>query len=216
MKVISTNIGTKLSVPYRGKQVQTGIFKFPTNEGIVLETTDVAGDAVIDRKYHGGVDKAAYFFFHDNYSFWQNIYPELDFRFGFFGENVTLEGGNEAQIFIGEQYAIGDAIIEISQPREPCFKLGFRFGTQKVLKQFINQAYSGFYVRIVREGRVKQGDTLMLTKSENHSFSIAEAYRLLYQSDKDDLEKIASLIKFDALGNGFRGSLQKRIKNLES
>src|SRR5690606_29793566 len=127
MKVISTNGGERRSVRWSGKMYETGIFKFPVKEGISLGFSDVVGDAVVDRKYHGGEDKACYAFSKDEYSFWENRYPKIEFTDGMFGENLTIEGLNETELFIGDTFQIGDAIIQVSEPRQPCVKLNIRF-----------------------------------------------------------------------------------------
>lgn len=214
MRVKSVNIGEKKSFQWRGKLVETGIFKYPVEDSIELGRHDVVSDSVIDRKYHGGVDKACYIYSADHYSYWKNLYPDLDFDFGMFGENISIEGLNEGEIHLGDQYQIGSAIVEVSQPREPCFKLGARFGTQKILKQFINAPYPGVYLRVLEPGTVKVGDAMTLLKTGYKSTSLKEVYHLFYHSKKEDCEKIRALLKLSDLPSGLRKGLEKRL-NLE-
>ena len=94
MKVVSVNIGERKGVKYRGKTVQTGVFKKPVTHPIILGKFDVEGDAVIDRRYHGGEFKACYLYSADHYEFWKNKYPDLEWEYGMFGENITVEGLN--------------------------------------------------------------------------------------------------------------------------
>lgn len=180
MKVISTNIATPKLVDWKGKQIKTGIFKQPT-DFIFLGATDVQNDAVIDRKYHGGVDKACYLYSADYYAYWQQKYPELEWNYGMFGENITIEGLDETKLFIGSQYKIGDAIVEITSPREPCFKLGIRFNNQQIIKQFIKVPYCGSYVKVLQEGKVTNGDLVVLIINGKGE-SIAENYLNRYKS----------------------------------
>ena len=142
MKVISTNTGPKKEVMFRGKPVKTGIYKSPIEEGIFLESEDVKGDQVVDRRFHGGIDKACYLYSFDFYNFWKERYPDLDWQYGMFGENLTVSGLNEKELHIGNQYQVGDAIVEISQPRQPCFKLGIRMGSPKIIREFVQTTYS--------------------------------------------------------------------------
>ena len=151
MKIISTNIGESRIIQWQGKEVETGIFKYPVNQPIFLGTDDVENDYVIDRRYHGGVDKACYLYSSDHYGYWQNLYPELEMPWGIFGENLTVEGLSEAQINIGDIFKIGDAVVQATQPRQPCFKLEFRFNSGEIVRQFVESGFSGVYVRVLEK-----------------------------------------------------------------
>lgn len=186
MKIISTNLSQPKKVIWKNKEVTTGIYKTPVNHELVLEKTDVKNDHVIDRRYHGGADKACYLYSLDHYPFWKTRYPDLDWSYGMFGENLTVEGLSESQIQIGDTYKIGTAVIQVSQPRQPCFKLGIKFEDQSVLKEFIAQPYSGVYVRIITTGSVKVGDKFELMERAGNGLSITEVYRLLYNNGSDE------------------------------
>lgn len=211
MKVIAVNIGERRTIKWRGKDVETGIFKYPVEGHITLEAEDVVDDDVIDRKYHGGRDKACYIFSADHYDYFKKLYPELEFQPGMFGENITVEGLNESDMHLGDIYQLGDAKVAISQPREPCFKLGARFETQKILKQFINAPYPGAYLRIIEIGKVKAGDEMKLIQKGHSTANLAEVYRLLYHSTKDDVESIKSILEISELPEGLRKNLSKRL-----
>ena len=139
MIVTSTNIGIRKEILWNNKLVSTGIFKNPTSEGIFLDKTDVRNDAVIDRKYHGGIDKACYAFSENNYSKWQELYPELTLNPGMFGENLTIKELKESELFIGDIFQIGEAIIQVSEPRQPGCKLNLRFNSNIAVKQFFKK-----------------------------------------------------------------------------
>jgi MOSC domain-containing protein YiiM len=178
LKVISLNIGEKREVLYRGKKVQTGIFKTPVTHGIFLGKEDVAKDQVVDRRYHGGIDKACYIYSKDHYAFWQQKYPTVDMTYGALGENITLEGLNEDSMLIGANYKLGDAIVQVSQPRQPCFKQGIRFGTQKIVKDFFNSPYPGVYLRVIQEGIVNYEDEMILIDAPVDGISVAAVHSL--------------------------------------
>ena len=146
MKVISTNIAQPTTFTWNGKEVITGIYKKPTDVPIYLGKDDVRGDVVSDRKVHGGEFKACYLFSANHYPYWQRLYPNLDWNYGMLGENLTIEDLDERQLFIGDIYKLGDALVQITIPREPCFKFAHKFGTEDVLQQFIDHGYSGTYV----------------------------------------------------------------------
>lgn len=185
MKIKATNLGNKTIVDWRGKKVSTGIFKTPVPGPIYLGREIVSDDLIADRKVHGGLDKACYLFSAEYYPYWQGLYPQLDWHWGMFGENLTVEGLDEGQIRIGDIYQMGSALVQVSQPREPCYKLGIRFGSQEILEQFIEHASPGAYVRIIKEGEVKAGDAIKLAQRSSNTLSVRDFFNLLYSKEKD-------------------------------
>jgi len=208
LKIISVNIGKPKTIQWRGKPVKTGIFKYPVNHAIYLGKEDVKNDHVMDRKHHGGIDKACYAYSQDHFDYWQKLYPALQFHPGIFGENLTVEGLNEADIFIGDVFQIGEAKVQVTQPRQPCFKLGVRFGTQKVVRQFIDSGFSGVYFRILKQGQIKSGDEIIRMQKQN-AVSIQKVFELLYanQFQKYEVEKA---LNDPNLAESCRKDLQKR------
>lgn len=184
MKVISTNLGTPTIFMWNGKEEQTGIFKKPTTEALFLGKNDVLNDTVTNRVNHAGINKACYLFGSDNYPYWKKLYPELDWNWGMFGENLTIEGLDESTIRVGNIYKLGEALVQVSQPREPCYKLGIRFGTQGILRQFIDHNRPGTYVRILEEGEVKTGDTLDLKEQSENTLTTQQFYELMFMREK--------------------------------
>lgn len=207
MKVISTNSGERRSVRWSGKMYETGIFKFPVKEGISLGLSDVVGDAVVDRKYHGGEDKACYAFSKDEYTFWENLYPKIEFTDGMFGENLTIQGLNEAELFIGDTFQIGDAIIQVSEPRQPCVKLNIRFNLGSAMKDFISRERCGAYFRVLKEGKVNANDELTQIEQAGDFLSVQEVFRLLYGIGTK--EKALQSLQIEALGNAVKTDLKR-------
>lgn len=185
MKIISTNIGKATTFLWNGREEQTGIFKYPTDEPLFLSKMDVLKDTVIDREHHAGINKACYLFPSDHYPYWKGMYPELNWDWGMFGENLTVEGLDESIMRIGDIYKIGNAVVQVSQPREPCYKLGVRFGNAKILKEFIDYGYSGTYVRILEEGEVKNGDELILQEKSENTLTVKECFQIILAKQKD-------------------------------
>lgn len=209
MKIASTNIGKSRVISFNAKNVKTGIFKFAVEEGIFLGAEDVENDQVIDRRYHGGTDKACYLYSANHYKYWQNIYPQLKMPFGMFGENLTVEGLHEAEINIGDIYKIGNAVVQATQPRQPCFKLEFRFHDKNIMRKFIDSGFSGVYVRVLEKGTVKTGDTMQLVEKKE-SISIQKVYEFIYASNFD--EKIKQAINDPFIAESCKKDLQKRWK----
>ena len=210
MKVISTNISAPKTVIWKGKEELTGIFKKPVSE-IFLGKEEVDDDAVVDRRYHGGVDKACYLFTADIYAEWKRMFPDADWSLGMFGENLTVADLDEREIYIGDQYDIGEALVEVSEPREPCYKLGIRFGTQAVLKSFINQPHCGVYVRVLRPGKVETGDKLVLVKRVQEEFTMSRIYWLRYNAEITDIPEINRALEVDTLASSAKRGLTKRL-----
>jgi len=176
MKIISVNIGKSKTLLWKHKTVTTGIFKHAISKPIVLGKEDVEDDNVIDRKYHGGINKAVYAYGFNHYNFWQKLYPNLKLTYGMFGENLTIDILEEDNIHIGDVFKVGRAIIEVSQPREPCYKLGIRFNDAKVVKQFWNSTKCGVYFKVLQKGKVKVNDELIRQTYKPNNPSILEAY----------------------------------------
>ncbi len=191
MQVLSTNIGNLTRITWNGKVLSTGIFKYPTSSPLVLEKETVVNDSIADRRVHGGIHKACYLFSVKHYPYWKNRYQNLEWNWGMFGENLSVTEMDETQIRIGDIYKIGSALVQISQPREPCFKLGVRFGTQQILKEFIEYGFPGTYVKVLEEGQVSSGDNLSLVKPSDNLLTVHQFFQLLYAKKKD--EKVLKL-----------------------
>ncbi len=193
MKVLSTNIGDPKEILWKNRKVKTGIFKYPVKEPIYLDSEGVRKDHVVDRKVHGGVEKACYIYSSNHYPYWKEKYPELEWNYGMFGENLTIQGLDEKKIKIGSIYTLGSALVQVSEPRQPCYKLGVRFGTQTILKEFINSYLSGVYLKVLSPGLVKVDDELRIHKEHFNGVSIHEMYGLIFH-DTNSKELIKKAI----------------------
>mgnify|MGYP001817910405 CR=1 FL=1 len=211
MKIISTNIARPSTFIWNGKEVTTGIYKKPVNHSILLGNQSVQGDEISDGNVHGGEFKACYLFSADHYPYWKNLYPNLDWEWGMFGENLTVSGLNEKDINIGDIYAIGSALVQVTQPREPCFKFGVKFGTQQVLSQFIDYGYSGTYVRVLEEGYAATGDAIELVEKAKDSLSTWLFFDLLYSKEKNQ-EHIKLILDNNAIPKRKRDKLRAFLK----
>ena len=211
MHIVSVNLGDVTTIRHKGKEVLTGIFKYQVDEPIVLGREDVQGDAVIDRRYHGGVDKACYLYSADHYPFWSEEYPDLDWAWGMFGENLTVAGLDESEIHIGDIFRIGTARVQVSQPRQPCFKLGIRLGDPAAVKRFVQIEQPGVYVRVLDGGAVETGDELLTELQMPHNYSVRTVFHLLYNA-KEDLDATRKAIEMPELADSCRKDLIKYSK----
>ncbi len=196
---------------WNGKEETTGIYKKPTGKPIYLTKNDVLTDEVSNRLNHGGFYKACYIFSSEQYPYWKNLYPDLEWSWGMFGENLTVSDFDERTVYLGDIYRVGEALVQVSQYREPCYKFGHKFGTQKVLKQFIQHGFGGTYLSIIEEGSVDVNDEFTLVERPENSLTVADLFHLIHAKEKNqDLLKIAASSK--AIPAKKRILLRKYIK----
>lgn len=211
MKIVSTNIGKPQFLEWKGKQQRTGIFKKPTEQSIYLGKENVRNDEISNRKVHGGIYKACYLFAAENYPYWKNLYPHLIWNYGMLGENLTIEGLDETQIYVGDVYKIGKALVQITQPREPCATFGAKIGDQGILKQFIQHAKPGTYTSVIEEGEVTVGDSLELVERPSNSITTAQFFELIFAKEKNQ-EHLKLIIDNAALPERKRNKLKAFLK----
>ena len=177
MKVLSVNVGLPRIVEYRGEPVLTGIYKEPVGGRVTVNEFNLAGDAQADLTVHGGYAKAVYVYPSEHYEFWRKELPEMDLPFGIFGENLTTLGLTETDTHVGDRLKIGTAQFVVTQPRQPCFKLGIRFGRVDIIKRFAKSGRSGFYLAIEKTGELGAGDEIKFVSRASNQPSIHEVVR---------------------------------------
>ena len=185
MKLVSVQIGRPRTVRWHGKPVSTGIYKEPVAGRIMLYQFNLDGDQQADLTVHGGQDKAVYVYPSEHYPVWQAEFPDLLLPYGMFGENFTTEGLDEESVHIGDQFRIGEAVVEVTQPRMPCYKLGIRFARPDMPKRFHVSGRCGFYLAVLREGEVGAGDVWERIARDGQQVSVIERYRRCFQEAGD-------------------------------
>src|SRR5262249_51183131 len=177
MKVISVNVGLPKDLLAGGQVVKSGIFKTPVAGPVQVRTFNLEGDGQADLKVHGGVDKAVYAYPSEHYALWQS---ELDreLSWGAFGENLTIVGLDETTVSVGDHLGIGTAVFAVSQPRQPCFKLAAKFQRDDIIQRFLHTRRTGFYVRVLQEGELQAGDSIVLLRQDPAHLTIREVMDL--------------------------------------
>jgi MOSC domain-containing protein YiiM len=175
-RVTSVNIGSLREVPFGGRTVTTGFFKHPVEHPVVIGVLGLEGDAQADHSVHGGLEKAVYLYPREHYPNWQDVL-QSDLEHGSFGENITTDGLLEDQLFIGDVIRFGNAILQVIQPRSPCYKLQVRFGRQDMLALFLREGRPGWYASVLQEGTVGVHDQIELVERTQGSVSIADVWR---------------------------------------
>ena len=185
MKVIATNLAVPREISWKGRIQKTGIYKKPVSKPLRLKDNRVEGDLIGNPKVHGGEFKACYLFASEHYPYWKSRYPTLDWTWGMFGENLTTEGLLDDAIRVGDVLKIGSCVVQVTIPREPCFKLGLKFGDQGIITAFIDHGQPGAYVKVLEEGMVSAGDAITLVESASDSISIRDFFIFLNTRQKD-------------------------------
>lgn len=185
MRVVSVNISDAKQVESGGRVVGTGIFKEPVSGRVQVMRRTIAGDRQVDLRVHGGPDKAVYAYPHEHYATWMAEEGRDDFGFGQFGENLTTEGLLEDDVHIGDRFRIGTALLEVTQPRVPCFKLGIKMGDSTFPKRFLASGRCGWYLRVLEEGELGAEDAIERVHEDPAGLSIAELYRIRFSREPD-------------------------------
>lgn len=174
MRLISVNVGKPREIDkVRGKPVESAIHKISTKGPVTVRKLNLDGDRQADLTVHGGEDKAAYAYPSEHYAYWREKFPEKDMPWGMFGENLTTQGLMEGDIHTGDRLLIGSAEFIVTRPRLPCFKLGIKFGTNAMLRWFLESGRTGFYLGVSKEGKIEAGDAISLVKANLETETIA-------------------------------------------
>jgi ferredoxin-NADP reductase/MOSC domain-containing protein YiiM/predicted pyridoxine 5'-phosphate oxidase superfamily flavin-nucleotide-binding protein len=210
MKLVSINLSMPTEVVHEDKTVSTGIFKRPAEGRVRLRRLNLEGDGQADLWGHGGAFRALYVYPHEHYDYWRAELGRDDFELGQFGENFTVEGMLEEGVRVGDVFRIGGALVEVSQPRIPCFKLAIKMGIENFQNPFLKSGRVGFYFRVLQEGDVGAGDTVELVGRDPNGMSVRAVSDLLF-FNVDDLDGTRQALSIRALSHGWKGSFEERL-----
>jgi MOSC domain-containing protein YiiM len=210
MKLLSVNVSPPKEVTMNGKTITTGIFKEPVQGRVMLRSLNLDGDGQADLMAHGGTYKAVYVYSFEHYDYWQKELGRGDFVYGQFGENFTVAGMTEDQVHIGDIFKVGQALVEVTQPRVPCFKLAFKMGRPDFVKLFLNSERSGFYLRVLEEGEVGANDIIKRVSVGPERMTVKEVHHLLY-FDNNNVAQAQRALRIPALSPGWRGSFEEIV-----
>ena len=215
MKLISVNVGRPQDIIAGGKTVRTSIWKNPVQGRVHVSTLNLDGDQQSDLSVHGGVDKAVYLYPSEHYSYWRTQLPEVDLPWGAFGENFTTDGILEDQVKIGDRIRVGSAEFMVTQPRMPCYKLGIRFNRRDMVKRFLESKRSGFYLAVLGEGEVEQGDAIQFIERQQSGVTITDIVNL-YSIDSQNQELLRRATEAPALPQSWKDYFRKRLWNADA
>lgn len=192
----------------------SGFYKDPLTGAVALTLFNLDGDEQADLENHGGRDKAICCYAAEHYPSWREALALPDLPYGAFGENFTLAGLNEETICLGDRFTIGTAVVEVSQPRQPCWKLGRRWRIKELPAVVIESGRTGWYLRVIQPGIVAAGQELALLARPFPDWSIARANEIFYRG-KHDADASEALAAVPALAESWREHLSNRVSALQ-
>jgi ferredoxin-NADP reductase/MOSC domain-containing protein YiiM/ferredoxin len=209
--LLSVNVGMPKDVPWQGKTVFTGVFKDPVAGRRRVGKLNIDGDGQGDLAGHGGEPRAVFVYQIDSYRYWERELGRNDFVYGQFGENFTVEGLSDEEVCIGDRYQIGTAILEVTQPRVTCYRVGIRMNDPRSPALLVSRHRPGFYFRVLEEGEVQAGDEIIKLASGPEQMPVAEADAVLYLPGHTRQQLLRAL-RIPALSPGWQASFRALLE----
>ena len=192
-----------------GRPWQTAFLKDPVGGWVDVTPLGLAGDAVADPRHHGGLDKAVLMYPADHYPAWREELNLPEIGPGGFGENLSVAGCTEADVCIGDRLQVGDLTFEVSQPREPCKKIDRRWQRRDITKAVAETGRSGWYLRVLTPGRLRNGQDVVLLARPFPALTVAAANRAVFDKPRD-ADAAAALLACDRLSAAYRRTVAAR------
>jgi MOSC domain-containing protein YiiM len=205
-KVVSVNVSLALSVERSGEIVRTGIFKQPIVGRVPLRGVNLRGDEQADRSVHGGPDRAVYAYASEDYEWWRGDLGR-DLSPGKFGDNLTTGGVDVSGALVGERWRVGSAILQVTSPRVPCYKLALALEDPHFIRKFAQALRPGAYLSVVEEGDFGTGDPIEIIAQPSHRLSIAEMARI-YLFERS---RLADMLEVPELPGSWRDWVMEKI-----
>ena len=198
-RLLAVNVGAPREIEWLGRRETTSIWKSPVKGRVAVQGVNVAGDDQTDRAVHGGPDKAVYAYAREDTAWWEReLGRELEH--GNFGENLTVSGVDVTGAVVGELWEVGSAVLEVAQPRIPCWKLGARMEDASFPVHFAAAGRPGAYLRIVEEGEIGAGDEVRVGEKPEHGLTVGDVARIYHQ----ERGRCALLLRAPELADGWR------------
>lgn len=213
MQLVSVNVSRGVTVPWKGQNIETGIFKKPVLGAIRVRRMNIDGDRQSDLSVHGGEYKAVYAYALEHYAWWQNELGR-DLPYGAFGENLTIAEFREDEVCVGDVIRIGTAELQAVQPRLPCFKLGLRFNDAKMIRRFLDSGRWGIYFRVLKEGALAAGDQVEWAHRDSACFPVPELAKL-HLAPRKTASSLRHALSTTALPPDWRDDFTDDLRMLE-
>jgi len=214
-RLLSVNVGLPRDVTWNGKTVRTSVWKSPVAGRRMVRKLDIDGDAQADLAGHGGEQRAVFVYQMDSYDYWESFLGRNDFTFGQFGENFTVEGLLDNEVCIGDRYRIGGAVLEVTQPRVTCYRVGIRMNEARMPALLVAHHRPGFYFRVLQEGEVGAGDDIVKIADGPEKATVADIDGLLYLPGHTP-KQLERALRIPALSQGWQSSFQAMLTQASS
>lgn len=208
-------VGIKAALNPMEREWTSGIFKEQVEGPVWLSKTKLAGDGQADLENHGGVEKAVFAYPLEHYHYWQQEQGITDISSGGMGENFVIDHINEGMISIGDTFQIGEAIVQVSQPRQPCWKPARRFRIKNLALLIQNTGRTGWYFRVLKEGKIEAGLPIVLIDRPYPQWTIEKCNEILH-AKTPNIEEMRALAACEYLVPKLRDTLHKRIEKRET
>ena len=213
MKILSINVSEPQKVTFNGKELITSIYKKPVSNKVTVSSQGIEGDRQADLTVHGGYDKAVYAYSYTHYQTWSEKLNS-DFKdYGLVGENLTIDYFDEDKINIGDQFQINECLLQVSQPRIPCYKIGIKLNNREFPKMFSQSGLLGSYLRVIHDGEISPGDTIHKVHSEENSMSVKDIAHLLFV-DVKNIELMKQALDIKPLTEEIKEKFRERLMKL--
>jgi len=210
-RLLSVNVGLPREVAWHGRKVRTGIWKSPVTGPVMARRLNLDGDRQADLASHGGENRAVLVYQLSSYRLWHEHLGLDPDAFGQFGENFTIDGLDDGEVCIGDQFRIGEALFEVSQPRVTCYRLGLRLDMRQLPALFVEHGRPGFYMRVLEEGYVAAGDSIVKVRDAEERMTVAAIDALLYKPSHPP-ELLERAVRIQALSKGWTGSFRALLE----
>lgn len=190
-RLLSVNVGTPRTFEFDGRAVKSAIWKSPVVGRVAARGVNLEGDDQADRKAHGGPDKAIYAYAVEEVRWWERELGR-SLEHGQFGENLTTEGIDMNEAAVGERWEVGTALLEVCEPRVPCWRLAVRMDDKGFVRRFTEALRPGAYLRILVEGFVGSGDEIRVVDRPHHGVTIRDVFRI-YTRDRQEAERLLTV-----------------------
>jgi len=204
-----TLIGNETSADPHDRPWTSAFFKTAISGPVFVGRSNIAGDAQADLEHHGGVDKAVLAYAASHYDLWRKELSEVPWCHGGFGENLTIAGLTEESVCVGDHWSLGQAVFEVSQPRQPCWKLARRWRMTELTALVVAKGRTGWYLRVLQEGLIEAGNAVTLIERPHPEWTIARANQVMHHR-KDDMPAARQLAALPELSATWQATLHKR------
>ncbi len=209
-KILSVNVGTAREFEYNNRPAKSAIWKSPVAGRIAARGVNLEGDDQADPKAHGGFDKAMYAYAIEDIQWWEQILGR-SLVYGEFGENLTTQGIEVNDALVGERWEIGSTVLEISEPRIPCWRLGVRMDDKTFPRRFTEAMRPGPYLRIIVEGDVGAGDDIRVVEKPHHDLTVRDVFRI-YTRDRNEVERLLDVAQISDAWKRWANDMLQKVK----